>query len=1790
MSVRRVLVPAVLVAILGGWVLWGGGAPTPAEAVCPSTINYGETVACDISAVGEEDTFAFSGTDGEKLTVRMTAVANQNLLRPDVEVRRPDGSVPAGCSGWTYYHQVDVLCSLDVSGTWSVVVSDNDSNTAEPYELHVQRLVNPVGATATSYGGAHAAILTPGDLHAYTFSGVAGHVIRVRWREASGFYPNYDIRIVSPSGVNCAQANPCTLDATGIWTVLVGDDYQGYGSGGYEIRVVRELAAPPYDPLKRILDTSYPAVPTGDFAFEVTDLSIPGRGLPLEFTRYYHSSSGRVGALGRSWSHTYDMYLDDQATRVLVYYPQGFTREFVWNGSAYNAATGVWDKLVKNGDGTYALTTKGQLKYGFDATGKLTTIADKNGNATTLHYDVYGSDALLWLEDSSGRTLNFSYNSDLRIIQVAAPLGRTVSFSYIWDGYGGALTTATDVLGGTTTYTYSDHRIQTVTDALGQVQVTNGYDVHGRLAERRNALNETTCYYFHISSANPQYQTPACPGATVGPWNSELVIVDPEGHETWIDGDAEYRYAAETDATGGYWFRTYDDDNNVLTLTDPHGEITTFTYDARGNQLTSKDPRNETWTYTYNSFDQVLTAKDPLNWATTNAYDAKGNLTSITDAAGNQTVFTVNALGQVAKVTGARLNATDYTYDTYGNQTTVTDALSNTWTSVYDLGGRVTSVTDPLSRVTSYTYNDANQVLTETNPLGQVTTFDYDLKGRNTWVRDAELNSTTFGYDNADRLSSVTDALSQATTYAYDEVGNQTSVTNARGKVTSYTYDGMGRRLTVTDPLSRTTSYVYDRAGQLTSRTDARGLVSEYVYDEAGRVTAIDYKTGGAVVDEVDYLYDELGRRTSMTDSTGTTVWSYNTIGQVTQVTHPGPKVFAYVYDAVGNTTQIQYPDLKTVDYTYDVLNRLEGVQDWALNSTSYAWGNSGTLTSTTLPNGVVASYAYDNADRLLSVTNTKGVETLSSFTYTLDNVGNRTQMVDGTGTATYALDDLYRLTSVTYPGPDTDTYSYDPLGNRLTKNADPYTYDDADQMLTAVGASSAQPFSSTLPVVEGDQWSYFKGTAEPPATWKDVGFDDSGWLQGPSGFGYADGDDATVLSDMSGSYLTVYARREFTVSDASLVTELTLSVDFDDGFVAYLNGVEVDRRNVSSTAYNSTATAFREAGTPVVIAVDPGLLNAGANVLAVQGHNGSLDSSDFSLIPELSVREVGLELHDDATHWDEISSAGTTFSVTNGATMLVVVVGTEEIGAGPKALDGLSSSIDGAFDGIAVQATSGTTNENTVAIGYLLNPSVGSHNISFDWGGAAPDDVTATAFTLTGTVDAIPVGTTGTDLTMSSGVLSIGSLDVTAYDYGVFAGVSGGANGNNLWAPDAGWTEFTDKGDNSSSHFVQARSYAGPGTDSVDATYSGGTNRQAGIAVIFKGAQPSGGGPVSYGYDNNGNTVSRGSDVFAWDHRNRMTTSVVGGVPATYTYNGDGVRMSQTVGGVVTNYNVDVLAPLPVMMQDGTYSYVYGLDLISAVDGSGSEIYYTYDGLGSVANLTDATGAVTDSYTYDVFGEIRTSSGSTSNDWLFTGEQEDESGLYFLRARYYDPVTGRFIGRDPLEFAQRYAYAGNNPVAFTDPAGLEYEGAGGGVGIGGFVGGGASVCWTCVVKPVVSGTIGGVLGGLINWASDGDEESPLSDEVREKIDGVLGHVERTGNPPDGHKGGRVWENDGRGGSEVLPTHDADGKPITYQEYDVNPTHRRLPRDRERIVIGSDGAAYYTDEHYETFERVRGPQ
>jgi len=166
--------------------------------------------------------------------------------------------------------------------------------------------------------------------------------------------------------------------------------------------------------------------------------------------------------------------------------------------------------------------------------------------------------------------------------------------------------------------------------------------------------------------------------------------------------------------------------------------------------------------------------------------------------------------------------------------------------------------------------------------------------------------------------------------------------------------------------------------------------------------------------------------------------------------------------------------------------------------------------------------------------------------------------------------------------------------------------------------------FPRTL-INQGDTFRYITPNSSVPNIWTGVNYNVNSWLEGSSGFGYNDGDDSTNISNGT---ISVFLRKDFTVSNIDDIVSLILDVDYDDGFVAYINGVEVARANINGSppAYNSTTNTDHEAqmysgGLPDRFVVDnfQDILVQGNNTLSIQVHNVSNESSDLTIIPFLT-------------------------------------------------------------------------------------------------------------------------------------------------------------------------------------------------------------------------------------------------------------------------------------------------------------------------------------------------------------------------------------------------------------------------------------------------------------------------------------------------------------------------------------------------------------------------------------------
>ncbi|MGH9746012.1 MAG: RHS repeat domain-containing protein [Candidatus Acidiferrales bacterium] len=211
----------------------------------------------------------------------------------------------------------------------------------------------------------------------------------------------------------------------------------------------------------------------------------------------------------------------------------------------------------------------------------------------------------------------------------------------------------------------------------------------------------------------------------------------------------------------------------------------------------------------------------------------------------------------------------------------------------------------------------------------------------------------------------------------------------------------------------------------------------------------------------------------------------------------------------------------------------------------------------------------------------------------------------------------------------------------------------------------------------------------------------------------------------------------------------------------------------------------------------------------------------------------------------------------------------------------------------------------------------------------------------------------------------------------------------------------------------------------------------------------------ASYTYDYNGNTtsktVSSGTTNYTWDYENRLASATLPGTGGSITFKYDplGRRIqkafTQNSTTTTTNYLYDGSNAIADIDQNANvlarYAETQNIDEPLAELRSGTTSYYEADGLGSITSLTNGTGAIANTYTYDSFGNQTASSGSITNRFQYTAREFDsESGLYYYRARYYDSSAGRFMSEDPVGFSvgpDFYTYVLNNPTNDLDPPGL---------------------------------------------------------------------------------------------------------------------------------------------------------
>lgn len=811
-------------------------------------------------------------------------------------------------------------------------------------------------------------------------------------------------------------------------------------------------------------------------------------------------------ALGNTVYYRYDRNGNVKKT----IYPDGSEVSYTYDRAGHIVSTTAQNGLVTamsyDGNGNIIRITDDETRvytFEYDRSNRLVRSVDPLGGVTEYTYDAAGNQT--GTTDGNGHNTEYAYDAAGRLKEITDALGQTTGSDY--DLNGRTLKT-TDALGNSSTYYYDVlGQMRAVTDAAGSVTAMD-YDSLGNVLKMTDALKGETSMEYDALSRTVK-MTDAMSGAYAYEYDAEGNLISmtmPDGDKVSMEYDANGQMSASTDEAGVETTYEYDSMGRIVKASDNTGNTMVYEYDLAGNLIKQTDTIGRAAVYEYDKFNRLIRATGTDGAATAYEYDALDRLIRVTEADGT---------------------ATSYEYDKVGNVIGITEPGEAVYTYAYDAINRITGKVDPLGAATAFAY-DANGNLTEaTDGNGVKNAYSYDVLNRMTALQDGNGNSTGYEYDELSRLLSITTPEGSKQEYRYDALSRMTKAKDANGLITEYQYDVMGNLVKEISPKGAETSYTYDKHDELTSITDAMGNVTAYEVDLNRMVTKMTQKNGG----EYAYTYDAVHRLTGITtplglnrrftydngdnitkdtDSLGrTTVFEYDIMHRMTKAVNAKGGVETYEYDIRGNLNAVTNAMGHKNTYVYDLIDQMKESVDPEGKATKFTYDMVGNVTSVTRPGDRTTSYAYDNNYNITALTDPKGyiyrntydkdnrqitaadpLNQTQSVTYdagsritaltdkmglsqefTYDNHGNVTAARATDGLIThFQYDILDRLTMVTDPMGNDTLYAYDVMGNitamtNAEKNVTKYAYDLEGNMT-----------SLTSPMGRKEQFAYDAG------------------------------------------------------------------------------------------------------------------------------------------------------------------------------------------------------------------------------------------------------------------------------------------------------------------------------------------------------------------------------------------------------------------------------------------------------------------------------------------------------------------------------------------------------------------------------------------------------------------------------------------------------------------------------------------------------------------------------------------
>jgi RHS repeat-associated protein len=908
------------------------------------------------------------------------------------------------------------------------------------------------------------------------------------------------------------------------------------------------------------------------------------------------------------------------------------------------------------------------------------------------------------------------------------------------------------------------------------------------------------------------------------------------------------------------------------------------------------------------------------------------------------------------------------------------------------------------------------------------------------------LNQSTYRFSGSGRLETITDRNGNETALAYDEAGHLKTVTDPAGRQLTFTYKSGGQVESVEDPLGHLVKYAYE-GGKLVSVT-MPGEESprwQFKYDASHRITEVIDGRGGKTTNE----YDGSGRVVSQTDPAGRTLAFKYEPFHTTITNKATGAVTDKWFTSSDEPFRITYgygtPQATTTTFAYNVAGQLTRRTDGNGHATTYGYDAEGNRTSEKDAAGHETKWTYNAAREVVLMTTPRGETT----TIKRDHNGNvesvsRPAPGEATQTTGFKYDEHGQLQSLTDPLERTWSFGYDAYGDP-TSETDPLGHTqtlgyDKDSRLI----SSVSPRGN----LEGAEPAEFETTVERDAQGRPLKVTDP--LGHATKYSYDPNGNLASATDAKGH-----------------TTKYTYNGDNERTKVEKPNGAILETGydgagSISSQtdANEHTTTYARNVLEQPVEVTDPlgrkalREYDAAGNLTKVTDPAERTTSYSYDAANRLTGVNYSEEATPDASF--EYNADGQVTAIGDGTGESSFAY--DQLGRLTESKNGHGEAVKYSYDLGEEQTGIVYPNGKEVSRAYdkagrlesLGDWLGGSTSFSYD----ADSNLTAIGFpAASGNADeyAYDRASQISEAKFKKGAETLASLTYTRDALGqVEAEARTGLPG----------PEELSYGYDEANRLVKA------GSESFEYDPADNLTKGIGSTNAYDAAsQLETGTGLTYSYDKLGERTkatpgSGPASTYGYDQAGELTSisrPEEGEVPAiseTLAYDATGLLASKTTGLTTRHFAWDASGELPLLLSDGQRSYLYGPGglPVEQINSEEEPTYLHHDQLGSTRMLTGASGETSAAFSYAPFGGLEGSTGTATTPLGFAGQYTDaETGLQYLRARFYDPATGQFLSRDPIEGLTRqpYSYARQNPLNLVDPSGLVGEVTGGGCAVG---------------------------------------------------------------------------------------------------------------------------------------------